>query len=272
MIVDLIRNDLGRIAETGSVGGAGSVRGGDLSHPAHHGLHRDGAAAARHRRSPTLCARCFPAARSPARPKSAPWKSCASWKASPRGAYCGAFGYFRARTAQRAFQRRNPYTDDFRRERGTLGIGGGVVQDSQAAEEYAECLLKARFFEADAPAAGADRDVEIRRRLYAPGAPSGAHGGFGGVVRPGLRRWRARAALHAAVTGQAGALRVRLTLDEAGMFQATAAPLAPNPRLDLHIVPAARRAAAMCCCATRPVGANCMKRNARLRRRNDLPQ
>ena len=27
------------------------------------------------------------------------------------------------------------------------GIGGGVVQDSRMAGEYAECLLKARFFE-----------------------------------------------------------------------------------------------------------------------------
>ena len=31
---------------------------------------------------------------------------------------------------------------------GELGIGGGVVQDSAADSEYAECLLKARFFEA----------------------------------------------------------------------------------------------------------------------------
>ena len=30
---------------------------------------------------------------------------------------------------------------------GELGIGGGVVQDSKAAGEYAECLVKARFFE-----------------------------------------------------------------------------------------------------------------------------
>ena len=31
---------------------------------------------------------------------------------------------------------------------GELGIGGGVVQDSRGDGEYAECLLKARFFEA----------------------------------------------------------------------------------------------------------------------------
>jgi para-aminobenzoate synthetase/4-amino-4-deoxychorismate lyase len=40
---------------------------------------------------------------------------------------------------------------------------------------------------------------------------------------------RARAALDRAVAGRAGAQRVRLTLDEAGRFEAGAAPLEANP-------------------------------------------
>src|SRR6185312_5348614 len=40
---------------------------------------------------------------------------------------------------------------------------------------------------------------------------------------------QARGALNAAVTGQGGPLRVRLTLDESGSHQAAAAPLPPNP-------------------------------------------
>ena len=40
------------------------------------------------------CARCFRAARSPARRRFARWRSSANWRTSPRGVYCGAIGYF----------------------------------------------------------------------------------------------------------------------------------------------------------------------------------
>ena len=64
---------------------------------------------------------------------------------SPRGAYCGAIGHFAPDGSARfnvAIRTLTVWGDE-----GELGIGGGVVQDSRADSEYAECLLKARFFE-----------------------------------------------------------------------------------------------------------------------------
>ena len=67
-------------------------------------------------------------------------------EASCRGPYCGAIGYFSPDgSAQFNVAIR---TLTISGNRGELGLGGGVVQDSGAKNEYDECLLKARFFEA----------------------------------------------------------------------------------------------------------------------------
>ncbi|MCE9521511.1 MAG: chorismate-binding protein, partial [Alphaproteobacteria bacterium] len=66
---------------------------------------------------------------------------------SPRGVYCGAIGYVTRDTM--AF---NVGIRTLTLSEGTaeMGLGGGIVWDSQAASEYTECLLKARFLtEAD---------------------------------------------------------------------------------------------------------------------------
>ncbi len=66
----------------------------------------------------------------------------------PRGVYTGTIGYV---TPDRDFCFSVPIRtmtltqDRPRRWHGQLGIGSGIVVDSVAADEYAECLLKARF-------------------------------------------------------------------------------------------------------------------------------
>jgi len=105
-----------------------------------------------------------------------------------------------------------------------------VVQDSQQASEYAECLLKARFFEASR------RPLELIETLK-------FDSGFIRLERhlvrmaASARRFnlafdaaKAREALKEVVAEQRGSLRVRLTLDEVGEHRATAVPLPPNPR------------------------------------------
>jgi para-aminobenzoate synthetase/4-amino-4-deoxychorismate lyase len=153
-------------------------------------------------------------------------------ESSPRGAYCGAIGYFAPDHSARFNVSIRTLTIADRA--GTLGIGGGVVQDSREVSEYAECLLKARFFEA------ARRPLELIETLKWQGdfvrlerhlARMAASAGLFGLA---FDATLARQALAAAVAGgsaavRAGTLRVRLTLNEAGMFQAAVAPLAENP-------------------------------------------
>jgi len=112
---------------------------------------------------------------------------------------------------------------------GELGIGGGVVQDSRVDSEYAECLLKARFFDA------ARRPLELIEtlrfengfvRLEAHLARMEHSARVFGLA---FDRTAAREALENAVAGRRGPLRMRLTLDESGRHDATAHDLPPNP-------------------------------------------
>jgi para-aminobenzoate synthetase/4-amino-4-deoxychorismate lyase len=148
-------------------------------------------------------------------------------ESSPRGAYCGAIGHFAPDGSARfnvAIRTLTVWGDQ-----GKLGIGGGVVQDSDAASEYAECLLKARFFEV------ARKPLELIETL-------GWHRGFA-RLESHLARMEASAqvfglafdaaaacaALENAVAGKTGQCRMRLTLNEDGAFRATAHDLPCNP-------------------------------------------
>jgi para-aminobenzoate synthetase/4-amino-4-deoxychorismate lyase len=61
----------------------------------------------------------------------------------PRGVYTGAIGFFStAREAVFSVPIRTVVPEN---NRGTMGIGSGIVIDSQAQEEFNECMLKAEF-------------------------------------------------------------------------------------------------------------------------------
>jgi para-aminobenzoate synthetase/4-amino-4-deoxychorismate lyase len=60
----------------------------------------------------------------------------------PRGVYTGAIGFF---SPQRTEFNVAIRTLELNGDRGTMGVGGGIVIDSDAANEYRECLLKAEF-------------------------------------------------------------------------------------------------------------------------------
>src|SRR5690606_21979836 len=63
-------------------------------------------------------------------------------EAGPRGVYCGAVGYAGPDGAVFNVPIR---TVELREGAGRMGVGSGIVWDSEAAAEYDECLLKARF-------------------------------------------------------------------------------------------------------------------------------
>jgi para-aminobenzoate synthetase / 4-amino-4-deoxychorismate lyase len=162
---------------------------------------------------------------------------------SPRGAYCGAIGYFAPAPEGRFSAHFNVAirTLTIAGAHGSLGIGGGVVQDSDAAAEYAECLLKARFFVASRPPLQLIETLRfesgfVRLERHLARMAESAHR-FGLTFDP----VRARSVLSAAVTGRDGPLRVRLTLDETGNHGVAATALEPDPphwtyRLSLHQV------------------------------------
>ena len=63
---------------------------------------------------------------------------------TPRDVYCGAIGWIAPDGTMRfnvAIRTISLYADG----EAVYNVGGGVVFDSSAEEEYAECLLKARF-------------------------------------------------------------------------------------------------------------------------------
>ena len=70
-------------------------------------------------------------------------------EAGPRGIYCGSIGWI-APDAQMRFNVAIRTLTLFPDGEAVFNVGGGVVFDSTAEEEYAECLLKARFALGDA--------------------------------------------------------------------------------------------------------------------------
>ena len=226
MIVDLIRNDLGRIAQTGSVGVETLFA--IETYPSLHTMVSTVTARLRPGTGIAAIVRAlFPCGSITGAPKIRAMEILRQLESSPRGAYCGAIGSFAPDQSARFNVAIRTLT--ISGNAGTLGIGGGVVQDSRAVPEYAECLLKARFFEA------ARRPLELIETLKWQGgfvrlarhlARMAASAGLFGL---GFDEIQACKALADAVAGGAGTLRVRLTLNEAGMFQAAAAPLAENP-------------------------------------------
>ncbi|HEM7887827.1 TPA: bifunctional anthranilate synthase component I family protein/class IV aminotransferase, partial [Burkholderia cenocepacia] len=119
------------------------------------------------------------------------------------------------------------------RRRGTMGVGAGIVLDSVAADEYAECELKARFltdadpgfqlFETTA-ATRADGIRHLDRHLARLQRSADAFG-FRFDADALRREIDARCA---ALDGD-GAYRMKLTLAKDGATEIVAAPLRPLP-------------------------------------------
>ncbi len=229
MIVDLLRNDLGRIAEIGS------VRVTDLfTVETYSTLHTMTSGIIAQRRpdvgTSDLLANLFPCGSITGAPKLRAMEIIHDVEAGPRGVYTGSIGHFAPNgdvTLNVAI--RTAVVDQA--GNGEIGIGGGVVADSVAADEYREALLKMAFF------TGEDQAVTlIETMLWKKGE------GFDLLDRH-LERLQASAryfglpfdrtvivALLDSQTFTEPRMRVRLTLDETGPA-VTAVPLPPNPEI-----------------------------------------
>ena len=224
MIVDLVRNDIGRLALIGSV----AVK--DLfaveTYPTLHTMVSTVTAQLKPAtRVEQIVRALFPCGSITGAPKIRAMEIIGELEVSPRGLYCGAIGMF-APDGSAAFNVAIR-TITIQEGQGTLGIGGAVVQDSTAASEYAECLLKARYFESvRKPLQLIEtlrwEDGFVRRDAHLARMEHSA-----AVFALPFDHARAEAALDAAVAPAREPLRVRLTLDELGAFACTTAPLGP---------------------------------------------
>jgi para-aminobenzoate synthetase/4-amino-4-deoxychorismate lyase len=84
----------------------------------------------------------FPCGSVTGAPKVRAMQLIAELEAAPRGVYTGAIGFFSPRQTVFNVAIRTLELDG---ARGTMGVGSGVVIDSDPAQEFRECLLKAEF-------------------------------------------------------------------------------------------------------------------------------
>ena len=142
MIVDLLRNDLGRLALPGKVRVERLFEA--EAYPTLWQMVSTVSADLPSVRLYDLFRALFPCGSITGAPKIRAMQHIAALESAARGLYTGAFGWLapggdcRFNVAIRTLELAND-------RRGKLGVGSGVVIDADPASEYAECLLKAKF-------------------------------------------------------------------------------------------------------------------------------
>jgi para-aminobenzoate synthetase/4-amino-4-deoxychorismate lyase len=148
MIVDMVRNDLGRIAKPGTVRVESLF---DLeTYESVHQLTSSVTAKTTHPIADIFGA-LFPCASITGAPKVRTMELLADLETSPRGIYTGALGFVSPdRQAQFNVAIRTVHIDR-QRQVAEYGTGGGIVWDSQADDEYRECGAKALVLRLERP-------------------------------------------------------------------------------------------------------------------------
>ncbi|MCM2356859.1 MAG: aminodeoxychorismate synthase component I [Geobacteraceae bacterium] len=230
MIVDLLRNDLGMVAETGSVRVASLFDVETLP--------------TLHQMTSTISARMklgtglaelfraiFPCGSVTGAPKKRAMEIIRELESSPRGVYTGCIGYISPGQEAVFSVAIRTVVIDSATGTGELGVGSGITWDSRADAEFAECLAKGVFaregrpefqlietilFEEGTGYFLLERHLERLRR-------SAAYFGFpfrADPVRQALARRSAQLA---------GNHKVRLLLSRRGTFAIETEPLPPQP-------------------------------------------
>lgn len=236
MIVDLLRNDLSRVAEPGSVkvDAPFAVE----SYPTVHQMVTTvRASLAEGTGTVDLIRAVFPCGSITGAPKIRAMELIAEVERDARGPYCGAIGRIGA-DGQAALNvairtlRLSPVENGH--GRAVLGVGSAVVADSEVAAEWRECLVKGGFARASSPTLGAPAFDLIETMRFDPDS---------GIVLLELHLERLKASAaelgfafdRHAVRNQIQALcfdleagaRVRLSVSRGGAIALEAAPLPP---------------------------------------------
>ncbi|MBK7356944.1 MAG: aminodeoxychorismate synthase component I [Propionivibrio sp.] len=224
MIVDLLRNDLGKLAQPGKVQVESLC---DVeAYPTLWQLVSTVSADLPGVKLFDLFRALFPCGSITGAPKIRAMQRIAQLEVAPRGLYTGALGWLspggdcRFNVAIRTLE----VAPD---GQGTLGVGSGIVIDSSPASEYAECLLKSRFLTRFDPGFGLietlclERGVLQRLELHLERLQASAQVlGFAcdiAAISAGLAE---QASMHST-----GPRRIRLTLAHDGRFQISQAVL-----------------------------------------------
>jgi para-aminobenzoate synthetase / 4-amino-4-deoxychorismate lyase len=239
MIVDLLRNDLGRIAQTGS------VRVPDLFSVERFGavLQMTSTIVADARADITLSdvfGALYPCGSITGAPKRRSMQILHELERWPRHLYTGGIGWFdppKSSYPLGDFMLSVPIRtllleapDQNHHRQGEMGIGAGIVYDSNAENEYQECLLKARFltglqstFSLFETMRATARGCELLDRHLARLSSSAQVFGFAFD----LAEARRRVAAECAAMADDQDYRLRLSLNARGEIQLSKAPVMP---------------------------------------------
>ena len=222
MIVDLLRNDLGRVADNGSVSvdQLFAIEAYPTVWQMVSSISARGSACS----LGEILQALFPCGSITGAPKIRAMQIISELEQERRGLYTGALGWlapdgdFRLNVAIRSLELAADGT-------GKMGIGSGIVADSEAGAEWRECLLKAGFLRAGDPGL---KLIETLRRENGEYPMLAGH-----LARlQDSARWlgfvvdQERLLRQLAVQPAEGNWRVRLTLDKAGHSEVQAWPLA----------------------------------------------
>lgn len=237
MIVDLLRNDLGRVADVGSVRVASLF---DIErYPSVHQMTSTvKASVARDITLESIFAALFPCGSITGAPKVSTMRLIAALEDSAREVYCGAIG-FMTPDGEAVFNVAiRTMTIDGATGEAAYGVGGGITWDSNADDEYREALVKAAQLLEDWSDFELLETLRLERGDYFLSElhlrrmrASADYFGFP-FSHATARALLDRHARHAANATE----RVRLLLDRAGAFRVESEPLQPSP-------PAPRRVA-----------------------------
>ncbi|KDR36094.1 aminodeoxychorismate synthase component I [Caballeronia grimmiae] len=244
MIVDLLRNDISRVAVTGSV----HVPALFSVEPYASVWQMTSTVEARVVPGTPFAAiirALFPCGSITGAPKYRTMQLIDEIESTPRGLYTGAIGWLDAGGDFCLSVAIRTLVIDATGERGVLGIGAGIVLDSVSANEYEECLLKARFL------TGADPGFELFETTYATRSAGVRHYArhvarlkasaayFGFAFHE--RELDAEVARHCAGFDEGKPYRLRIALDKRGRIAMTSAPLAPLSSETVNVLLASER-------------------------------
>lgn len=148
MIVDMIRNDLGRIAETGSVQVTQLFE--TERYPT---LWQMTSTVQAETKAPfsDVMRSLFPCASITGAPKASTMAIIAELEDSPRRIYTGTIGFLAPDQSAQFNVAIRTVLIDKARQQAEYGVGGGIVWDSLATSEYEECCTKARVLTRQMP-------------------------------------------------------------------------------------------------------------------------